>query len=136
MIDEFEGGADFDSLIEKYNADPGMQNEPTATKGYAVSANSTTWDPAFTEGAMSIAEVGQISAPVYGQNGIHVIYYLSDITPGPVALRGHRRRREGCCPAGQDLRDLRQPDQRLDRGGQAGLPRGSVLIIGQLGRFR
>ena len=86
VIDEFNGGADFDSLIEKYNADPGMQNEPTATNGYAVSANSTTWDPAFTEGAMAIEAVGQISGPVYGQNGIHVIYYLSDITPGPVAL--------------------------------------------------
>ena len=33
---------------------------------------------------MSIAEVGQISAPVYGSYGIHVIYYLGDITPGPV----------------------------------------------------
>ncbi len=86
VIDEFNGGADFDSLIEKYNADPGMQREPTATNGYAVSANSTTWDPAFTEGAMSIEAVGQISGPVYGQNGIHVIYYLRDITPGPVAL--------------------------------------------------
>ena len=86
VIDEFNGGTDFDTLIEKYNADPGMQNEPTATNGYAVSAGSTTWDPAFTEGAMSIEAVGQISGPVYGQNGIHVIYYLSDITPGPVAL--------------------------------------------------
>ena len=27
---------------------------------------------------------GGISEPVYGQNGIHVIYYLGDITPGPV----------------------------------------------------
>ena len=85
VIDEFDG-SNFDSLIEKYNADPGMQNEPTATNGYAVSANSTTWDPAFTEGAMAIEASGQISGPVYGQNGIHVIYYLSDITPGPVAL--------------------------------------------------
>lgn len=85
VIDEFDG-SNFDSLIEKYNADPGMQNEPTATNGYAVSANSTTWDPAFTEGAMAIEAAGQISGPVYGQNGIHVIYYLSDITPGPVAL--------------------------------------------------
>ena len=84
VVDEFEGGADFDSLIEKYNEDTGMNKEPTATNGYAVAANSTTWDPAFTEGAMSIESVGQISGPVYGQNGIHVIYYLSDITPGAV----------------------------------------------------
>lgn len=86
VIDEFNGGADFDSLIEKYNADPGMNSEPNATIGYAVSADSTTWDPAFTEGAMSIEAVGGISEPVYGQNGIHVIYYLNDITPGAVAL--------------------------------------------------
>ncbi|MBQ8109724.1 MAG: peptidylprolyl isomerase [Clostridia bacterium] len=84
VIDEFEAGADFDSLIEKYNEDAGMQNEPTATNGYAVALDSTTWDPAFTEGAMSIEAIGQISAPVYGQNGIHIIYYLDDITPGPV----------------------------------------------------
>ena len=84
VIDEFEAGADFDSLIEKYGQDPGMQSEPTATIGYAVAADSTAWDPAFTEGAMSIAEPGQISAAIYGKNGIHIIYYLGDITPGPV----------------------------------------------------
>ena len=84
VIDEFEGGADFESLIEKYNEDPGMQNEPTASQGYAVAAESTTWDPAFTEGAMSIGAVGSISAPINGQNGVHIIYYLSDITPGAV----------------------------------------------------
>ena len=84
VIDEFEGGADFESLIEKYNEDPGMQNEPTASQGYAVAAESTTWDPAFTEGAMSIEAVGGISGPINGQNGVHIIYYLSDITPGAV----------------------------------------------------
>lgn len=84
VIDEFNGGADFDSLIEAYNADPGMSREPTATNGYAVSAESTTLDPAFIEGAMSIEAVGQISAPVNGMNGIHIIYYLADITPGAV----------------------------------------------------
>ena len=84
VIDELNGGADFDSLIEAYNDDPGMKNEPTATNGYAVSADSTVLDPAFTEGAMSIAEIGQISAPVNGMNGIHIIYYMADITPGAV----------------------------------------------------
>ena len=84
VIDELNGGADFDSPIEAYNDDPGMKNEPTATNGYAVSADSTVLDPAFTEGAMSIAEIGQISAPVNGMNGIHIIYYMADITPGAV----------------------------------------------------
>ena len=84
VIAEFEGGANFDSLIEQYGQDPGMQSEPTSVNGYAVAAGSTTWDPAFTEGAMSIAEPGQISGAVYGRNGIHIIYYMSDIPAGPV----------------------------------------------------
>ena len=84
VVDEFEAGTDFESLIEKYNADPGMTTEPVASQGYAVCAGSTAYDPAFTEGAMSIPEVGQISAPVYGMYGVYIIYYLTDITPGPV----------------------------------------------------
>ena len=84
IIDEFEAGADFDSLIEKYGQDSAMLSEPTSVLGYAVTANNTTWDPAFTDGAMSIAEPGQISGPVYGVNGIHIIYYMSDIPAGPV----------------------------------------------------
>ena len=86
VVAAFNAGTSFDELIAKYNEDPGMTNEPTATIGYAVSADSTTWDPAFTEGAMSIANVGEISGPVLGQYGIHIIYYASDIPAGPVAL--------------------------------------------------
>ena len=84
VIDEFNDGASFDELIAVYGEDPGMMNEPTASEGYAVAADSTAWDAAFTEGAMSIAEVGGISEPVYGSYGIHIIYYMADITPGAV----------------------------------------------------
>lgn len=84
IVEAFNGGTDFDSLIEKYGEDPGMAKEPTKTQGYAVSANSTAWEKAFTDGAMAISKVGQISEPVRGSNGIHVIYYMGDITPGPV----------------------------------------------------
>ena len=86
VIAAFEDGTDFDELIAQYNDDPGMQNEPSASQGYAVSADSTYWEQAFTDGAMSIANVGEISAPVYGSNGIHIIYYLADIEPGEVGL--------------------------------------------------
>ena len=84
VVDAFNGGKDFDSLIAEYGEDPGMQAEPGATEGYPVAEGVTYWDPAFTEGAMSIPEIGQISEPVRGQNGIHIIYYLADITPGDV----------------------------------------------------
>lgn len=84
VVVAFNSGADFDSLIEKYNEDPGMTKEPTKTQGYAVSANSTAWEKAFTDGAMAISEVGQISDPVRGSNGLHIIYYMGDVTPGAV----------------------------------------------------
>ncbi|MGX8705360.1 MAG: peptidylprolyl isomerase [bacterium] len=86
VVDAFNNGTSFDELIAQYNEDPGMASEPTATMGYAVRAESEYWDPAFTEGAMAIAEPGQISEPVRGQNGIHIIYYLSDIASGEVPL--------------------------------------------------
>lgn len=86
VIDAFNNGTDFDALIAQYGEDPGMTREPTATIGYAVAADSTYWDKAFTAGAMSIASIGQISEPVRGDNGIHIIYYMSDITPGEVPL--------------------------------------------------
>ena len=86
VIDAFNNGTDFQTLIEQYNADPGMMSGSTAENGYAVCSEQVYWDPAFIDGAMSIAEVGQISEPVYGSYGIHIIYYLADIPAGPVAL--------------------------------------------------
>ena len=90
VIAAFNDGASIDELIAEYNEDPGMMNEPTASQGYAVAEDSTYWDPAFTAGAMSIENVGEISGPVYGSNGIHIIYYLADIEPGEVGLEAIR----------------------------------------------
>ena len=86
VIAEFEAGTSIEDLIAQYNADPGMMNEPTASMGYAVSDASTNWDPSFKEAAMSIEEVGGLSAPAYGSYGIYVVYYMADITPGAIAL--------------------------------------------------
>ena len=86
VIDAFNAGTEFDALIEQYNADPGMMSGNTAVSGYAVCKEHAYWESAFVDGAMAIEEVGQISGPVYGTNGIHIIYYLSDIPAGAVAL--------------------------------------------------
>ena len=84
---KIEAGEDFASLIETYGEDPGMQNEPTKTRGYYVCANSTTWDQNFKEGAMALANVGDVSeTPVISTSGVHIIRYESDVTPGAVAL--------------------------------------------------
>ena len=81
-----DAGEDFQALIDEYGEDPGMQDEPTATVGYYVSADSTVWDTAFRDAAMLLANVGDISEPVLGMSGIHIIRYEGDVTPGAVPL--------------------------------------------------
>ena len=83
-IERFNAGEDIDALIAELSDD----NMPES--GYAVSetadASLQAWDPAFTAGALSVEEVGGLSAPVRGVYGIHLIYYAGDITPGATAL--------------------------------------------------
>ncbi len=82
---KIEDGEDFNDLIDAYGEDPGMKNEPTKTRGYYVSAASTNWDKHFTEGAMSLAQVGDVTeTPVVSTSGVHIIRYESDVTAGAV----------------------------------------------------
>ena len=84
---KIDAGEDFAALIAEYGEDPGMQNEPSATRGYYVCANSTTWDQNFTDGAMALEKVGDVSrTPVISSSGVHIIRYESDATPGAVPL--------------------------------------------------
>ena len=84
---KLEAGDDFASLIEAYGEDPGMKNEPTKTRGYYVSSASANWDKNFTEGAMALEKVGDVTqTPVVGNSGAHIIRYESDVTPGAVSL--------------------------------------------------
>lgn len=89
-IGRFEAGEDIDTLIEELGEDPGMTTEPGLSEGYVVAENSASWDPAFTEGAMSIPEIGGLSEPVRGSYGIHLIYYMADVPAGPVDLESIR----------------------------------------------
>ena len=84
---KIEAGEDFEALIEEYGEDPGMQNEPTKTRGYYVSSASTTWDSNFTAGSMALENVGDVSeTPVISTSGVHIIRYESDATAGAVPL--------------------------------------------------
>ena len=82
-----ESGENFDQLIETYGEDPGMQNEPTNTRGYYVCADSTKWDESFTRGAMLLENPGDVSeTPVVSASGVHIIRYETDVTPGAVPM--------------------------------------------------
>ena len=79
-------GASFDDLILEYGTDPGMQDEATRTSGYPVHKESIIWDPAFTAGAIALEKVGDVSEPVVGQYGVHILHYLRDIPGGAIEL--------------------------------------------------
>ena len=86
IMAKYEAGTPFADLIAEYGTDPGMTREPSRTNGYSVHAQSVLWDPAFTEGAMALQKVGDVSEPVLGSSGIHILHYTRDIPAGAVEL--------------------------------------------------
>lgn len=88
-------GVDFDELITTYGvdadgnpSDPGMVSTPY----YEVCAASTSvYVTEFVEAAMSIPEVGGISAPYLSSFGVHIVKYLHDIPGGPVEMTDAQR---------------------------------------------
>lgn len=88
-------GVDFDELINTYGvdadgnpSDPGMVSTPY----YEVcSASDTVYVAPFVEAAMSIPEVGGISAPYLSDFGVHIVKYLHDIPGGPVEMTDAQR---------------------------------------------
>lgn len=91
-------GADFDELIATYGvnadgtpSDPGMAAEPYKTTGYEVCAYSSNYVPEFVEAAMSIAEVGGVSAPYLSTYGVHIVKYVADIPGGPIEMTDAQR---------------------------------------------
>lgn len=77
-------GESFESLIAQYGQDPGMQNPDTLADGYSVHKDSVIWDSVFTQAAFSenMVNVGDVSDPVIGINGVHILKYLRDIPSG------------------------------------------------------
>ena len=73
-------------MAEK-NQDPGMMSGVTAEKGYAVSADMTSFDSAFVEAAMALENIGDVSGKVRGNAyGYYIIKYVGDEPVGPVDI--------------------------------------------------
>ena len=79
-------GASFNDLIPTYSADTGMVTADAIAEGYAVHMDSIMWDPVFTAAAFSVDTIGQVSEPVVGMYGVHLVHYDHDITGGGVEL--------------------------------------------------
>ena len=87
ILAELEDGADWDTLMAEKNQDPGMQSGETAEKGYAVSAEMTSFDQAFVQAAMDLQEIGDVSAKTRGESyGYYIIKYFADEPAGEIGL--------------------------------------------------
>ena len=82
--DRLAKGESFEALIKEFGEDPGMTNEDNLENGYPVHQSSVVWDPAFVKGAFSdkMQQVGDVSDPVVGSHGIHILKYLRDVPSG------------------------------------------------------
>lgn len=89
-IDEINGklaaGELFADLIPQYTQDPGMTDAAKIAEGYEVHMDSIMWDPVFRDAAFTVDNVGDITAPVVGSNGVHILQYVRDIPAGAVEL--------------------------------------------------
>lgn len=88
IMQKLADGASFDDLIVEYGNDPGMSDATNKELGYSVNRDSVIWDPAFVEGAFSgkMQKVGDVSDPVLGNYGVHIICYKRDVPAGAVEL--------------------------------------------------
>lgn len=72
LYDRLMAGEDFDSLMTSYGTDPGMQREPGITMGYLL-GESTAFIPEFKEAGLKLENIGDITKPVLGSYGYHII---------------------------------------------------------------
>jgi len=86
VVAKIKAGEDFQGLIDAYGEDPGMKaGSDTAGTGYYVSEGAS-FDEAFLKAAMALEKVGDVSDPVLGTYGYHIIRYEADVTTGPTTF--------------------------------------------------
>ena len=81
------GAYSFDELIEMYNDDDGMKNEPYKTEGYLVSeAIEDKYVDGFAEAALKLKNVGDVSPRIETEHGYHYIQLIEKVEPKTIAF--------------------------------------------------
>ena len=80
-----QAGEDFDSLLETYGQDTGMNNEPNKSRGYLVCDGLSIYEQSFQDAAMALEKVGDVSAELVKTSyGYHILQYATDVAAGEV----------------------------------------------------
>ena len=77
-------GENIDALIKEYNEDPGMTSGTSATIGYLVGASTTGYVQEFTDAALKLKSIGEVSAPFASYYGLHVLQVIKVYNKGVV----------------------------------------------------
>ena len=77
-------GEAFADLIPDYTIDPGMMDAESIAAGYEVHAQSTGFVIPFRDAAFTVDNVGDVTAPVVTDFGVHILCYAGDVPSGPV----------------------------------------------------
>ena len=80
IVSRYNAGESFDTLIEAYNEDPGMDEGSMVYLGYTISPNNTDYYDEFADAAMALTARGQLSDPVLTTAGVHILHmeYTAD----------------------------------------------------------
>lgn len=79
-----EDGESIDALIEELGEDSGMTVDPAMTFGYLVNSGTENYLSAFTEAALKLKNVGDISEPVATYYGLHILQTIKVYEAGVV----------------------------------------------------
>ena len=90
IMKQLESGVDFPALIGRYSTDKTDRN--MTGEGYPFHPDSEAWPERFIQMANTLAAPGDVSAPFVTEEGIHILYYDSDLPSGAHVLTEEERR--------------------------------------------
>ena len=85
-MQELTDGAGFADLMTEYGCSEALTSEPLRSEGYYISDASYINSVEYVEGSMMLEQPGQVSAPLRSAQGVHLVEYIGDVTPGEVPL--------------------------------------------------
>jgi len=86
IVEEFENGTDFETLVDQYNMDGGQTKDTL----YPVKEGTRIFVAPFAEAAAALTQPGTISPIVASDYGYHIIYLVEISEEGPVDFEEYK----------------------------------------------
>lgn len=87
---QLDSGKSFADVETEYSDDWTMLSADGQAAVRYVCEGAQIWDPLFTQAAMALESVGEISAPVRMSDGVHILCYAADVPSGAVPFEQAR----------------------------------------------